>query len=191
MIHMRVRWVSRPVPAPRSFTATARSGGPSLLPAILRRVPSYYRDPDAPTPNRPMRSGVVALIESDDAVLLERRRDDGKWGLVGGAIAADETVVEALVREVREETGLATREVELFGVFSDPSRIVGYADGNVYRVLAIAFRVEVEDGIAEVSEESHEVLFVPCTDILELDLGPAHRPIVERFLTGPTQLVVE
>ena len=59
---------------------------------------------------------------------------------MAGALEADESIGDALVREVREETGLSVRSVELFGVFSDPSRIVGYDDGNVYRVVAIAFR---------------------------------------------------
>jgi ADP-ribose pyrophosphatase YjhB (NUDIX family) len=154
-------------------------------------VPSYYRDPDAPTPNQPIRIGAVALIERDGALLLERRVDDGTWGLVGGALEADESVVEALTREIREETGLSARSVELFGLFSDPSRIVCYADGNVYRVVALVFRVAVDGGAPRAGEESHEVRFVPRADLLTHDLTPAHRPIVERYLARPDRVVVE
>ncbi len=38
-------------------------------------MPSWYRDRDAPTPNRPMRVGAVALIERHGTLLLERRAD--------------------------------------------------------------------------------------------------------------------
>jgi ADP-ribose pyrophosphatase YjhB (NUDIX family) len=153
-------------------------------------MPSWYRDRDAPTPNRPMRVGAVALIERHGKLLLERRADDGTWGLIAGALESDETVLETLVREIREETGLSTRSAQLFGVFSDPSRIVGYPDGNVYRVLAIAFLVRVEEGTPEVSDESLELRFVSRADILGFDLTPAHRPILERYLAAPLEVVV-
>ena len=74
----------------------------------LLRVPSWYRDPNAPAPNQPLRIGVVALIERDGRLLVERRADDGTWSLVGGALEADESVGDALVREVREETGASS-----------------------------------------------------------------------------------
>jgi 8-oxo-dGTP pyrophosphatase MutT (NUDIX family) len=66
-----------------------------------------------------LRIGVLALIDREGRVLLERRADDGTWGLMGGALEAGESVGEALVREVREETALTATSVELFGVLSD------------------------------------------------------------------------
>ena len=154
-------------------------------------VPSYYRDSRAPAPNQPLRVGAIALIERDGALLVERRADDGTWGLIGGALEGDESISDAVRREVQEETGLATRSIQLFGVFSHPSRVVAYADGNVYRVLAVAFRVDVEEGAPVQSEESHELRFVPRDELAGLDLTPAHRAIVERFLGRPDSVVVE
>jgi ADP-ribose pyrophosphatase YjhB (NUDIX family) len=165
--------------------------GPSAFRAILRRVPSYYRDASAPPPNRPVRIGALALVERDGMLLVERRAEDGTWGLVGGALEEDETIVQALRREVREETALSIRAAELFGIFSDPSRIVGYRDGNVYRVLAIVFRVEVGEGDPVASEESYELRFVARAELEALDLTPAHRPIVERYLAPARGVVVE
>lgn len=56
---------------------------------------------------------------------MECRADDGRWGLVGGKVEADESLGEALCREVLEETGLHVSWYRLFGAFSDPSRIIG------------------------------------------------------------------
>jgi 8-oxo-dGTP pyrophosphatase MutT (NUDIX family) len=153
-------------------------------------MPSWYRDPAAPEPNRPLRVGAVALIERDGAVLVERRADDGSWGLIAGAVEAYESIVEALRREIYEESALLVAPAELLGIFSEPSRIVGYADGNVYRVLAIAFVVTVCDGDPVRSEESLELRFVPRVELLSLDLTPAHRAIVETYLAGPPRPVV-
>jgi ADP-ribose pyrophosphatase YjhB (NUDIX family) len=154
-------------------------------------MPSWYRDPEAPVPNMPLRVGAVALIERDATLLVERRADDGTWGLVAGALENDESIVEALVREIDEETRLRPTWVELFGVFSDPGRIVGYSDGKVYRVLALAFRVRVEDGEPVSSEEALELRFTAHDELLDLDLTPAHRPIVEQYLAGSGRVIVE
>lgn len=123
--------------------------------------------------------------------MLDQRADDGTWGLIAGTVEEVETVEEAVIREIREETGLATRSVTLFGIFSDPSRIVGYLDGNVYRLLTIVFRVAVEPGAPVASDESRQVQFVARERLLELDLTPAHRPIVERYLERPGRVVLE
>ena len=170
-----------------------RSGCPvrDRRPGDTPPMPSFYRDPSAPAPNQPLRVGGLALIERNGALLLERRADDGTWGLVGGAVEVDESISETVRREVGEETGLAAGPIELFGVFSDPSRIVRYADGNVYRVLALVFRVEVDDGEPSPSEESLELRFVPPDELDGLELTAAHRPIIERYLARPSGVVVE
>lgn len=104
----------------------------------------YYRDPEAPLPQR-RQVGALALIGKGDRVLLERRSDSGLWGFVGGRVNEDETVEAALRREVHEETGLRLNRIDLFGVFSDPTRIIAYGDGNVVRLLTLVFRSTVSD----------------------------------------------
>lgn len=153
-------------------------------------MPGYYRDPDAPTPNNPRAIGAAALILVDDALLLDCRIDDGTWGLPAGRVEDDETVTEAVIREVREETGLEVTSVELFGIFSDPTRIVAYLDGNVYGLVTIAFTVTPAPGDPVASEESRDVRFVPVDRLGSLDLFPTHRPIIEAFLARPADVIV-
>ena len=93
-------WAGHPVV--RGFT----HGGP-LRRAVgcsgdTPEMPSYYRDRSAPAPNRPRLVGVVALIELDGSVLVDRRSDDGAWAFVGGRVEEDESVLDALHREVHE-----------------------------------------------------------------------------------------
>ncbi|HLY40082.1 MAG TPA: NUDIX hydrolase [Terracidiphilus sp.] len=66
-------------------------------------------------PELPM-IGVGAVIVDRGRVLLVRRGHEpllGKWSLPGGLIEVGETLQSALVREVREETGLVVEPVEL------------------------------------------------------------------------------
>ena len=154
---------------------------------------SYYRDPSAPTPNVPRRIGVTALIERDGALLVERRADDpDRWAFIGGTLEEEEQILQALHREVREETGFAIESAELLGFFSDPTRIIAYPDGNVCRVLSIAFRVTTNERREPVaSDESAGMQFVPRDELARLSFWPAHVPILEALLRQPDAPVVE
>jgi ADP-ribose pyrophosphatase YjhB (NUDIX family) len=174
--------------AARRSVASLCADGPAA--GDTRRVASFYRDPEAPPPNNPRRVGVVALIERESSLLLERRADFGTWGLPGEALDEDETVGEAVAREVREETGLETVSLDLFGVFSDPSRIIAYPDGDVFRLLTLAFVVEVALGEPQVSRESLELRFVPFTDVPDLELGRALVPVLGAYVSCRARPVV-
>jgi 8-oxo-dGTP pyrophosphatase MutT (NUDIX family) len=160
---------------------------------ILRAVPSYYRDPQAPVPNVPRRVGVAAIIERDDEFLVERRVDDAhQWAFIGGTVEAEEQVLEALHREVREETGFEVERASLFGLFSDSTRIVEYPDGTVCSILSVVFRVvPVGEGDPVPSSESAGMEFVSRDALPRLPFWPAHLPIREALLAEPAEIVVE
>jgi len=63
-------------------------------------------------------------IQRGRILLVRRARAPGRgmWALPGGFVEQRETVEEAVVRELREETGLAARPVALVGVYSGPHR---------------------------------------------------------------------
>jgi 8-oxo-dGTP pyrophosphatase MutT (NUDIX family) len=144
----------------------------------------FYKDPDAPSPNRPISVGVLALIERAGALLMDRRSDCGRWGLPGGAVAPDEALEAALVREVREETGLTVTDCELFCISADPSRIASYPDGNVVRIVTFAFTARVENfSKFRASEESEELTFLRRDELRWTDVIETARPIVERYLS--------
>src|SRR5256886_14370082 len=68
---------------------------------------------------------VDGLVLVDGKLVAIRRGNDpfrGMPALPGGFVELGETTVEAVVREVREETGLETQVLRLVGVFSDPGR---------------------------------------------------------------------
>jgi ADP-ribose pyrophosphatase YjhB (NUDIX family) len=144
----------------------------------------FWRDPEAPRPNRPIGVGVLALIERDGALLLERRSDCWRWGLVGGKVEVEESLEDGLRREVREETGLVAVEGLPFGVFDDPTRIVRYPDGNVVRLLTFAYEVRVEDfGTLRRSEESEELRFFRREELADLDVIETARPIIDGYVS--------
>ena len=145
----------------------------------------YYRDPTAPEPNRPRTLSVIALIERDGSLLLERRVDAPLWSLIAGHVHDDETLADALRREVREETGLTVSSYDLFGTFSDPSRIVSYPDGNVYRVASFVYTVAVTSfGGLRASAESEELRFFSKSELPALEMPATQQPVIARLLSG-------
>jgi 8-oxo-dGTP diphosphatase len=70
---------------------------------------------------RQFKLGAFATIRIDEGVVLCRRRDADFWGQPGGGIEPGEAPWEAVVREVREETGLETHIGRLIGVYCWPA----------------------------------------------------------------------
>ena len=106
-----------------------------------------------------IRPGVAAVIFEDGRVLLQRRDDTRRWGLPGGGVEPGETVRQALIREVREETGLDVEPLRLIGVYSDPAhhQIVTYPDGTVVHYVSSVFECAVRAGSLTCGEESLEL----------------------------------
>lgn len=109
------------------------------------------------------------------------------WSLIGGGVDEQETLADALRREISEETGLSVSRFELFGTFSDPTRILSYPDGNVFRVVSLAYTVGVEsfDSLRP-SVESEELGFFQRDELLDLDVPATQRPVFDCLLSGDT-----
>lgn len=84
---------------------------------------------------------VDALVMHEGKILLIKRGvepDKDKWGTPGGYIGWGESAEEAVVRELKEETGLSAKSVRFVTVQSSPTR-------HPYQVITIAFQVEVSN----------------------------------------------
>ena len=135
---------------------------------------------------------MLALIEHDGALLLERRSDCGRWGFVGGAVEVEESLEDALRRETLEETGLVVTGEELFAVFPGPSRVVRYPDGNVVRLMTFVYRTRIEDfRTLRRSEESEELRYFRREELPGLDVIETSKPILAAYLDPPPQLFLQ
>ena len=74
--------------------------------------------PDARTyPDRPYLAVSAAIIRDGRILIAQRARGPalGVWTLPGGVVEAGETLTEALIREVHEETAITIEPVALAG----------------------------------------------------------------------------
>jgi 8-oxo-dGTP pyrophosphatase MutT (NUDIX family) len=123
-----------------------------------------------------VRPSVSAVIrDRRGRLLLQQRSDGGQWGLPGGSVEIGESVHDAIVREVREETGLAVSVGRLVGVYSEPAlQVVRYPDGNVWHYVNLCFECAVQGGALTTCDETLALAWVSRTR-LPATLLPNHR----------------
>ncbi len=74
----------------------------------------------------------VIIFNENGEILLQRRRDTGKWCIICGHVEYGETVDNAVLREIKEETGCNAEIVRFIGIYSHPaSQTYYYADKSV------------------------------------------------------------
>ncbi len=132
----------------------------------------------------------VIVLDSRGWILLEKRSDCGMWGLPGGRIEPGESVTEAAVREVYEETGLTVEITRLLGVYSEPeSRIVTFLDnGDVVHLVDILLEAKIISGELFISSESEALHFFNPTTLPSDIVPPALAPLQD-FLQGQTGII--
>lgn len=109
-----------------------------------------------------LRAGVaMVILDQENHVLLQKRTDVGLWGLPSGHIEIGETVTEAAIREVKEETNLDVEIKKLIGVYSDPvSQVFSYPNGKIVQFITTCFLAEITGGeLTCNSSESIEIKF--------------------------------
>jgi ADP-ribose pyrophosphatase YjhB (NUDIX family) len=151
----------------------------------LSKAKFYYGSNDAPKPNKPIHIGACAIVQFNGKMLLEKRADSNCWGLIGGGLKIDESLEQCIIREVREETGLLVEEKSLcfLKVYSDPSRIAEYPDGNILRIVTAVYLIELNTDHELIhSEESQEFKYFNLDELEQLNIAETHKHIIVDYV---------
>lgn len=90
-------------------------------------------------------------------VLLELRRDFGRWGLPGGHQEVGDSSADTAIREVFEETGLRIKRPQVFGIASDPRHeTIRFPNGDRTQSVSVLFHAGKPKG--EPKFDPHETL---------------------------------
>jgi ADP-ribose pyrophosphatase YjhB (NUDIX family) len=121
--------------------------------------------------NRMLISPAVRVVIRDEqgAILLIRRSDNGKWGFPAGSMELDESVWDAMQREVKEETGLDVIAATPIAVYSEPRFQFTNTFGGKHQMLAFVFRVDEWDGdLLRYTDETIDARFFALEEMPEL-----------------------
>jgi 8-oxo-dGTP pyrophosphatase MutT (NUDIX family) len=147
----------------------------------------YYQDPDAPEANSLVPAASVVAVDESGAVLLQRRSDSGSWSIPGGRMEPGETIRQTAIRETREETGYKVELARLVGIYTDPSRLAAYSDGEVRQEFSVCFAARIVGGSARTSDESLAVELVAPRDLDGLEIHPSIRLRIQHGLDDRTE----
>ncbi len=147
-------------------------------------IVKFYRgDPkNAPKTTQGAHLGANAIITCGDKLLLEKRRDCDLWGLVGGGVKKQETPLQAITREIYEELGLRIdpSRLEKLQVYGEPGRIAAYQDGSIWRMVIVAFQLELDkEPDMKISAESKELRFFTREELKDIEVVITHSDIVD------------
>jgi len=136
--------------------------------------------------------GARAVIQDTQGrVLLIRRRDNGKWAMPAGSLELDESILDCLKREVREETGLEVLAATPIAVYSEPRFAFTNAYGAHFQMFALAFRVDAWSGTlqTETNETAAARFFAP--DELPADMPTLYLETLEDVRNYRGQFMVK
>jgi ADP-ribose pyrophosphatase YjhB (NUDIX family) len=151
---------------------------------MARRI-DFYDDPSAPEANSLVPSVNVVVTNRAGDVLLIRRSDNDNWAVPGGAIDLGESMVQAAVRETREETGIDCEIIGLVGTYTDPRHVVLYtSNGEVRQEFSIVLTARATGGEPTRSEESSEVRWVARKDLSGYSMDRSMRLRIGHYLEG-------
>ena len=143
------------------------------LAGLFHESVGEWESPGHPWPDR-IRPGVAAVVLDDSRrVLLVLRSDRGRWALPTGTVERGESLTRALVREVKEETGLDVEVRRLTGVYSAPEQqVFSYPSGRSVHFITCCFHCTPAGGRLTADEdETVEAAFFR-TDELPSDVLP-------------------
>jgi mutator protein MutT len=138
-------------------------------------VPREY--PDAPV----VGVGAVILVEGR-VVLVRRARAPmaGRWTLPGGTVETGETLKAALVREMREETGLDVDVGQVLEVFD---RIERDEAGRVrFHHVIVDYLCRPRGGTLRAADDAAEVALADPGDLEPWMLTPKAREVIARAM---------
>lgn len=120
----------------------------------------------------------AVIVDGQGRVLAIRRRDNGHWEPPGGVLELDEPILDGLVREVAEETGLTI----------EPERLTGVYKNMVRGIVALVFRCRIVEGDIVSSPEATEAAWLSLAEAREV-MSEAYSSRVVDALAGASPAI--
>jgi len=122
--------------------------------------------------------GVGGVVVHDGRVVLIRRGKQplkGRWSVPGGSVEIGETLEQAVVRELREETGLEVRPVSFLTVFD---RIERQGESVLYHFVIVDFLCELVSGTPCAGSDAEAVALATPGELAGYELHPETLEVV-------------
>lgn len=109
-----------------------------------------------------LQDGAAAIVVNDKGqILLQQRKDNGKWGLPGGCQELGEEFEDTVIRELHEETNLVANkeDIKLISVLSGDKRKRCYPNGDIVYNNTVLYLIDKYVGNLKWDDESKVMRF--------------------------------
>lgn len=109
----------------------------------------------------------AAIFNDKGEVLLQKRRDVNQWCIISGHVEFGETVSDAMLREIKEETNVDGKILRFIGVYSSPASQTYYYERETVHYITSYFvarlNAEIKTGFS--NNETSELRYFPIDEI--------------------------
>lgn len=124
----------------------------------------------------------VLLLDENNRLLLQLRKDNNCWGLAGGSMEPGETLEDVAHRELKEETGLEARDLIFFKIFSGEDFYYKYPHGDeAYNVISAYICRDYQGDLTVDNDEVQELQFFSLHD-LPSAISPPDYKVIKAFM---------
>jgi len=118
-------------------------------------------------PTHLVAAGGIIFNDKNEVLLVKNPRKG--WEFPGGIIEQGETIPQGLLREIKEETGVSVKLVNIVGIYSRTKKKKGYNGvKEMPTIVAIDFICEYVSGVFSTSEESSEIKWCSIEEALKI-----------------------
>lgn len=136
----------------------------------------YYNDPNAPRANSLVPSVTAAVRDDEGRLLLIHKIDNDYWALPGGGMDLGESIADAAIREVVEESGIEVEITGLVGLYTNPAHVMAYDDGEVRQEFSVCFHARNRGGVLrEDGTETKSARWVTIEELDRISIHPSMR----------------
>lgn len=122
--------------------------------------------------------GAVIIIHDANKILLQKRRQNGKWGLIGGLMELGESFEETAQREAREEAGIEVFSLKLVTTHSGEYSYIKVDSGDEFYASTVCFSSDDYKGQVRINDrESLALKFFDFDELPENIVGSHHKMI--------------
>jgi 8-oxo-dGTP pyrophosphatase MutT (NUDIX family) len=126
----------------------------------------------------------ILILDENNHLLMQKRTDNGQWGIPGGYTEPNEKIEETIRRETLEETGINLGKIKLVNVYSGPELFYKYPNGDQVHNVSVVYITNDYKKIGKITDnEGVEIIFFPLNE-LPSDISPPVRPIINDLEKG-------
>ncbi|MEM1665991.1 MAG: NUDIX hydrolase [Nitrososphaerota archaeon] len=132
-------------------------------------------------PKMPVVAVGVLILQDHNILLVKRKNEPGKgrWSIPGGSVELGESLKDAVVREVYEETGLLVEVSELLDIIEVIRR--DSAGNIIFHYVILDYLAKPISGTLRAASDASDVIWVSVDEAMNMEITDSLRAMLRKL----------